>query len=185
MIERRIESLKTELAQTENLHECEVLQERVTRLASGVAVIKVGAATQIEMIEKKHRIEDAVEAVRSAQEEGIVPGGGVVLVRALEKSNLNEVELTQEQSLGVQAVVNACFAPIRQMAKNAGESEDIIVSLVQGEQGSKGFNFKTSQITDLLEEGVIDPVKVTRCALQNACSAAGTLLITGHAIVEG
>lgn len=185
LIEKRIDSLKTELSQTDNLHECEVIQERITRLASGVAVIKVGAATQIEMVEKKHRIEDAVEAVKSAQEEGIVPGGGVVLIRALEKSNLDNLELTQEQSLGVQAVVNACFAPIRQMAKNAGDSEDIVVSIVQSEKDSSGFNFKTGKVGDLIEEGVIDPVKVTRCALQNACSAAGTLLTTGYAIVEG
>ena len=118
-IESRIEAVKTEIRQTEDLHECERLQERITRLASGIAVIRVGAATEVEMIEKKHRIDDALEAVRSAQEEGIVPGGGVALLRAI--SGLSVETDNEEQALGAQIVLKACEAPLRTMARNAGE----------------------------------------------------------------
>ena len=122
------------------MHECERLQERITRLASGIAVIRVGAATEIEMIEKKHRIDDALEAVRSAQEEGIVPGGGVALLRAV---TLLSVETdNEEQALGAQIVLKACEAPLRTMARNAGESEDIIIERVrEGQEGDEGYDF--------------------------------------------
>ena len=181
-IEERIEALRTTLEQTESLHECERIQERITRLASGIAIIRVGASTEVEMIEKKHRIEDALEAVRSAQEEGIVPGGGVPLIRATEITQF-EVD-NEDQALGVEIIRKAVFAPLRQMAENAGESPDIIQTIVAGLEGSSGYDFRNRTTCDLLESGVIDPVKVTRCALQNAVSAAGTLITTNHAIIQ-
>ena len=175
-VEKQIEALKAEIENTDDLHECERLQERITRLASGVAIIKVGAPTEAEMIEKRHRIEDALEAVKAAQLEGIVPGGGVALVRALPKKAGSTAE---------QIVYEAVKEPIRQMARNAGESPDLILEQVQKEEGSRGYNFATGKMGDLLEEGVIDPVKVTITALTMAASAAGTLLTTGYAIIEG
>ena len=128
------------------------------------------------MIEKRHRIEDALEAVKAAQQEGIVPGGGVALVRALPKKVGSPAE---------QIVYEAVKEPIRQMARNAGESPDLILDQVQRAKGSRGYNFATGKMSDLLEEGVIDPVKVTITALTMAASAAGTLLTTGYAIIEG
>jgi chaperonin GroEL len=181
-IEERIEDLKTMLDNTDALHECERIQERITRLASGIAIIRVGASTEIEMIEKKHRIEDALEAVRSAQEEGIVPGGGVPLIRATQATEF-EVD-NEDQALGVEIVRKAVFAPLRQMAENAGESPDIIETIVANLEGSEGYDFRNRTTCDLLDTGVIDPVKVARCALQNAVSAAGTLITTNHAIIQ-
>ncbi len=182
-IDRRIELLKAELAETEDIRECDKIQERITKLASGVAVIKVGAATEVEMIEKKHRIEDALEAVKSAQQEGIVPGGGVALVRA--SNNLTDLKVENEDQLfGVEIVREAIKAPLRQMAENCGLSPDLILARVESVEGSLGYNFRTDEMVDLLEHGVIDPAKVTRTALQNAASAAGTLITTSHAIVE-
>jgi chaperonin GroEL len=175
-VEKQIESLKAEIENTDDLHECERIQERITRLASGVAIIKVGAPTEAEMIEKRHRIEDALEAVRAAQQEGIVPGGGVALIRALPKKSGSPAE---------RIVYEAVKEPIRQMARNSGESPDLILEQVQGAKGNRGYNFATGKMGDLLKEGVIDPVKVTITALTMAASAAGTLLTTGYAIVEG
>jgi len=180
-VEERIEAIKTEIQQTDDLHECSRLQERITRLASGVAVIRVGAATEVEMIEKKHRIDDALEAVRSAQEEGIVPGGGVALIRAI--TGLSVDTANEEQGLGAQIVLKACEAPLRTMARNAGESEDIIIQRVQDGQGDEGYDFLNRCMVSTYARGIIDPKKVTRCALENAASAAGTLLTTSHAIV--
>lgn len=182
-IEERIETLKTEVAQTEDLHECEKIQERITRLASGVAIIHVGGSTEVEMIEKKHRVEDALEAVRSAQQEGIVAGGGVALIRAA--SNLDVEVDTEEQGLGVEIIKRAVFAPVRQMAKNAGESPDLIVSQVMSAENNEGWNFATGGMDDLLASGVVDPAKVTRTALQNAASVASTLITTNFGVIEG
>ena len=181
-IETRIEAIKNEIIQTDNLSECERLQERITRLASGVAVIKVGAATEVEMMEKKHRIDDALEAVRSAQEDGIIPGGGVALIRAT--ADLFVETDNDEQSLGAQVVLRACEAPLRQMAINAGESEDIIIQNIKNETGDTGYDFLNRCMVSTYEKGIIDPCKVTKCALVNAASAAGTLLTTSHAIVD-
>ena len=148
-----------------------------------MAVIKVGAATEIEMMEKKHRIDDALEAVRSAQEEGIVPGGGVALLRAV--SDLFVETDNEEQSLGAQVVLQACEAPLRQMAINAGESEDIIIQDVKNcTTVDMGYDFLNRCMVSTYEKGIIDPCKVTKCALVNAASAAGTLLTTSHAIVD-
>lgn len=181
-VETRIKALSTELSTTDSLYECERIQERITRLASGVAVIHVGAPTEVEMIEKKHRIEDALEAVRSAQQEGIVPGGGVALLRAVVDL---EVETDNEQqALGVDIIRKAVSEPLRIMAKNAGESPDIIQANVEVQTGNWGYNFANDLVEDLIEAGILDPVKVTRSALQNAASAAGTLITTNHAIVQ-
>ena len=182
-IDARIQAIKNEIQQTENLSECERLQERITRLASGVAVIKVGAATEIEMMEKKHRIDDALEAVRSAQQEGIIPGGGVALIRAT--TDVFVETDNEEQSLGAQVVLQACQAPLRQMAINAGESPDIIVERVKEETSEDtGYDFLNRCMVSTYEKGIIDPCKVTKCALINAASAAGILLTTSHAIVD-
>ena len=181
-VEKRIDLLKAELSQTESLHECERIQERITRLASGIAIIRVGAATEIEMIEKKHRVQDALEAVKSAQLEGIVPGGGVALLRA--SKDIKVKTANEDQKLGVQIILEAVKAPLIQMSLNAGESPDIIVSRVKNKKGTIGFDFIENKLIDLVEKGIIDPVKVTRCALQNAVSVSSTLITTNYAIIE-
>jgi chaperonin GroEL len=181
-IDTQIASIKNEIQQTENLQECERLQERITRLASGVAVIRVGAATEVEMIEKKHRIDDALEAVRSAQEEGIIVGGGVTLLRLARSLSVDTDN--EEQALGAKIVLRACEAPLRTMARNAGESGDLIVEKIINAKDDSCYDFLNRTLTNAFEQGVIDPKKVTRCALQNAASAAGTLLTTSHAIVK-
>ena len=163
------------------MYECERIQERITRLASGIAIIRVGAFTEVEMIEKKHRIEDALEAVKSAQLEGIVPGGGIALLRATKDL---EIDLTNEdQEFGARVVIEATRAPIKQMALNAGVSPDLIINAVLTSEGDVGYNFSTYEFVDLLAHGVIDPVKVTRLALQNAVSVSSILLTTNYSIV--
>ena len=181
-VEEKIEALKAELEQAETFPECERIQERITRLASGVAVIKVGAPTEVEMTEKKHRIEDALEAVKAAQLEGIVPGGGVAFLRVLKGLEVNVDN--QDQAIGAQCVAEAIREPIRQMAKNAGLSADIVENIVQSMEGTKGFDFSRQTECDMIEAGIIDPVRVTKVALQNAASAAGTLIMTGYSILE-
>tara|TARA_R110002074_G_scaffold310678_1_gene481516 strand:- start:623 stop:1366 length:744 start_codon:yes stop_codon:yes gene_type:complete len=173
---KRIDALRVELGQTDSTYECERIQDRISRLNSGVAVIRVGAATEIEMIEKRHRIEDALEAVRSAQQEGILAGGGVSLVRASQKLKL--------KTNGAHIVRESILEPVRQMAKNAGDSPDVVVNKIRKTSGSKGWNFTNGKMIDMFEEGVVDPFKVTRCALQNATSAASTLITTNFAVVE-
>jgi len=179
-VEKRIESLKSEIKQTESMDECRIIQKRVTRLASGIAVIKVGGATEVEMIEKKHRVEDALEAVRSAQEEGIVPGGGTTLLKCADFVVDCEDE---DQKIGVEIVRKSLQAPIRQMAINAGESPDLIVDRVTNSK-DMGWDFKTAKLTMMLESGIIDPTKVTRVALQNSVSVASILVTTSNAIIE-
>jgi chaperonin GroEL len=182
-IDERIEEVKEELEQTDSLYECEQLQERITRLSSGIAIIRVGAATQIDMIEKKHRIEDALEAVRSAQMEGIIPGGGVMLYRISKKLDVGTD--SAEQALGVDIVKRALCSPLQMMARNSGmEWQDVASKIDDAENEDIGVNFLTGETTNLLESGVIDPVKVTRCALQNAASVAGILITTNYAIIE-
>jgi chaperonin GroEL len=181
-INSRIDSLRSEFAITDSIHECERIQERITRLSSGIAVIRVGAATEIEMIEKKHRIEDALEAVQSAQAEGVVPGGGVALLRA---AQMIETSVSnKEQQIGVDILKRACLAPIMTMARNAGESADVIVNMVSDAAGSTGYDFHRRELIDLQDSGVIDPVKVTRCALINSVSVASTLITTNFGVIE-
>ena len=181
-IEKQIEALKAEIQQTDDIKACERIQERITRLASGVAVIRVGAATEVEMLEKKHRIDDALEAVRSAQEEGIVAGGGTALIRATD--GLFVETTSEEQSLGAKIILEAIEEPLRQMAKNADKSPDLIVDKVRQASIEKGYNFMTDELVNMLDNGIVDPAKVTRCALQNAVSVASTLITTSHAIVS-
>ena len=185
--DERLEALKAELAATEDMHSCEKIQERITRLASGVAVIRVGAPTEVEMVEKKHRVEDALEAVRAARQEGVVAGGGSALLQARETIKV-QVE-NPEQGMGVKAVFAALETPARQMAENAGLSPDLIVGkLVEARRQNPtipvGVDFRTGEMGDMCEAGIIDPVKVTISALQNASSVASTLLTTNCAVVE-
>lgn len=182
-IQKRIDSLKLEIEQTPDIRDCEIIQDRITRLVSGIAIIKVGGTTEVDMIERKHRIEDALEAVKSAQQEGILPGGGVGLLRCVK--NL-EVEVDNEdQKFGVEIIKKACLDPIRKLAENCGEKPDIIISVLeQSCIDNEGYNFASNKYVNMIKEGIIDPAKVTRCALQNAVSAAATLLTTSHAIVE-
>jgi chaperonin GroEL len=184
-LEKRMEMLKAQLEETDSLHEAERIQERLTRLSSGVAVIRIGGATEIEVTEKKHRVEDALEAVRSAQEEGIVPGGGSALLKAA--NTMADIEpKNQDQLRGAQTLVQACYAPITQILKNAEVSSDIVVSSLTHDDHDKnvGFNARTEKFENLVETGVIDPAKTVKCALRNAASAAGTLLTTNCAVLR-
>ena len=185
ILDTKIESLKSQIADTESIEECEKLQGRVVRLSSGVAVIRVGGATEVEMTERKHRIEDALEAVRSALDEGIVAGGGTSLLRA--STSLVVTTHSSDQALGASVIQAACKEPIRQMAANSGKtSADIIISkiLENSDDDNHGWDFRNHQPTSLIEAGIIDPVKVTRTALQNAASCAGTLITTNYGIIQ-
>ena len=184
-VEVKIESLKSQIEETESLDECERIQGRIVRLSSGVAVIRVGGSTEVEMTEKKHRIEDALEAVKSALDEGIVPGGGASLLRA--SNSLVVSTHSADQALGASVVQAACQEPIKQMAYNSGQqSADIIVSkiLEQDSDSDYGWDFKNQELTRLFDAGIVDPVKVTRTALQNAASCAGTLITTNYGIIQ-
>jgi len=183
-IDEKIEFLKSLMKDTEDIHSAQTIQERITRLQSAVAIIRVGGATEIEVTEKKHRVEDALEAVKSAQEEGVVAGGGAALLKAA-----NTVELTtsnQDQNRGAQALLEACLAPITQILKNADISSDIVINSLtyDGHEKNVGFNVRTEKFEDLIQTGVIDPAKTVKCALQNAASAAGTLLTTNCAVLK-
>jgi len=183
-MDKRLTLLKAQLEDTDSLQEAERIQERITRLSSGVAVIRIGGATEIEVTEKKHRVEDALEAVRSAQQEGIVPGGGTALLRAA--NNLELEPINQDQLLGAQTLVQSCFAPITQILKNADISSDLVVNSLayDDHERNTGFNVRTEKFENLIETGVIDPAKTVKCALQNAASAAGTLLTTNCAVLR-
>ena len=181
-VDETIERINVEIQQTDDIHEASRLQERVTRLSSGVAIIRVGASSEVEMIEKKHRIEDALEAVRSAQQEGIVPGGGMTLLRVSDSINPNFA--TEEQASALSIFKRALEAPFRTMASNAGLSPDVVKLKVEDVSSFEGINFSTGNKEDLKASGILDPAKVTRCALKNAVSVAGTLLLTNHSIVH-
>tara|TARA_Y100000592_G_scaffold68773_1_gene106875 strand:+ start:667 stop:2262 length:1596 start_codon:yes stop_codon:yes gene_type:complete len=183
----RIDDLRQQVKDSESLVDAEQIQERVTRLSSGVAIVRVGAATEIEMIEKKHRIEDALEAVRSAQQEGIVPGGGMTLYRIAQslETDVEELELSNEQSFAVDIFLKVLRSPISTMIENTGLNfSEINEILLEQNNNSVGFNFLTGEVVDMFEEGIIDPCKVTVNALRNAVSAAGTLLTTNFAIIQ-
>jgi chaperonin GroEL len=183
-VAKRVAQLKSLIEQTESLQECERYQGRVVRLVSGVAIIRVGGATQVEMTERKHRIEDSLEAVRAAQEEGIVPGGGTALLRAAQKMVIVTEGSYRDQGAGASVIQAACQEPIRQMALNAGESPDIIIAEVSAATGAIGWDFRAGTLTDLVKNGVVDPVKVTKSALKNAASCAGTLITTNYGIIQ-
>jgi len=183
-IQEKISMLRDQVAASDTLQEAEAIQERITRLASGVAIIRVGASTEVEMIEKRHRIEDALEAVRAAKEDGIVTGGGTALLRAVQ--NLEVHTDNAEQAQGVAIIKEACYEPIRQILTNAGKSPDVVINnILQSDQSDIGLDVATDQYVDLYEAGVVDPVKVTCCAIKNAMSVSSTLLTTNHAIIGG
>lgn len=180
-IEARIKQIKAQIEETTSDYDREKLQERVAKLAGGVAVIKVGAATEVEMKEKKARVEDALHATRAAVEEGIVPGGGVALIRA--KAAIKDLKgANEDQNHGIQIALRAMEAPLREIVANAGEEPSVVLSRVAEGTGSFGYNAATGQFGDMLEMGILDPTKVTRTALQNAASIAG-LMITTEAMV--
>ncbi|AFG34189.1 chaperonin GroEL [Fervidobacterium pennivorans subsp. shakshaketiis] len=184
-IKKRIAQIKAQIEQTTSEYEKETLQERMAKLAGGVAVIKVGAATETELKEKKHRIEDALSATRAAVEEGIVPGGGITLLRARKAIEPLLNELTGDEKLGAQIVYNALEAPIKQIALNAGYDGAIIVhNVLSKDDVAYGFDALKGEYCNMYERGIIDPAKVTRSALQNAASIAGMLLTTEVLVVE-
>ncbi len=184
-IKERIAQIKNQIENTTSEYEKETLQERMAKLAGGVAVIKVGAATETELKEKKHRIEDALSATRAAVEEGIVPGGGVALLRAMNAVEELEKKLEDEERIGASIVRKSLEAPLRQIAENAGFDGAIIVQeIMKSKDTSYGFDALRGEYTDMFKAGIIDPTKVTRSALQNAASIAGMLLTTEVLVAE-
>jgi chaperonin GroEL len=181
-IEGRIKQIRTQIEDTTSDYDREKLQERLAKLSGGVAVIKVGAPTEVAMKEKKARVEDALNATRAAVEEGIVPGGGVVLLRGL--MALDKVRASGDEKIGLEIVRRALEEPIRQIAENAGVEGSIVVQKVREGSGSFGFNAETEQYEDMMVAGIIDPTKVTRIALQNAASIAGLMVTTECMITE-
>jgi chaperonin GroEL len=181
-VQGRINQLKGEIENTDSQWDKEKLQERLAKLSGGVAVIKVGAATEVELKEKKHRIEDAVSATRAAVEEGIVPGGGVTLIRAEEA--LDKLDLGGDEATGVRIVRNALSEPSRRIASNAGFEGALIVQQIRTEGDGRGFDAANGEWVDMLKAGIIDPAKVTRSALQNAASIAAIVLTAESAVVE-
>jgi len=187
-IEGRVKTIRAQIEDTSSDYDREKLQERLAKLVGGVAVIKVGAATETEMKEKKARVEDAMHATRAAVEEGIVPGGGVALVRAakvLEKFDVNKDGGDTDEQIGVNIVRRALEEPLRQIVQNAGKEGAVVVERVRSDKNdSFGFNAQTEEFEDLVKAGVIDPAKVTRTALQNAASIAGLMLTTEAMVAE-
>ncbi|MGB5501068.1 MAG: chaperonin GroEL, partial [Polyangiales bacterium] len=178
----RIDTIRKQIEETSSDYDREKLQERLAKLVGGVAVIKVGAATEVEMKETKARVEDALHATRAAVEEGIVPGGGVALIRA--QKALEKLDVSDEQKVGTGILLRAIEEPIRQIASNAGLEGSIVVNEVRNGKGAFGFNAATEEYTDLVKAGVIDPTKVVRSALQNAASVAGLMLTTEALVAE-
>jgi len=182
-IQARVEQIRRQIEDASSDYDREKLQERVAKLAGGVAVIKVGAATEVEMKEKKARVEDALHATRAAVEEGIVPGGGVALLRA--RANLGELKgINAEQNAGIQIVMKAIESPLRQIVANAGDEPSVVVNKVFEGKGNFGYNAATGEYGDMVEMGVLDPTKVTRSALQHAASIAGLMLTTDCMVAE-
>ncbi len=182
-IKARVESIRQQIEEATSDYDKEKLQERVAKLSGGVAVIKVGAATEIEMKEKKARVEDALHATRAAVEEGVVPGGGVALVRA--QRALDKLEgANEDQTVGIAILRRSIEEPLRQIVENAGEDAAVILNKVKDGKGSYGYNAATGHFGDLIEAGILDPTKVTRLALQNAASVAGLLLTTEVMVAE-
>ena len=182
-IQSRIKQIKAQIEETSSDYDREKLQERVAKLAGGVAVIKVGAATEVEMKEKKARVEDALHATRAAVEEGVVPGGGVALIRAL--ANLGKLKGDNEdQNHGIQIAKRAMEAPLREIVTNAGDEPSVILNKVADGKGNYGYNAATGEYGDMVELGILDPTKVTRTALQNAASIAGLMITTEAMVAE-
>jgi chaperonin GroEL len=182
-IKARVSTIRTQIEEATSDYDKEKLQERVAKLAGGVAVIKVGAATEVEMKEKKARVEDALHATRAAVEEGIVPGGGVALLRC--KDAIAKVKGDNaDQDAGIKIVLRAVEQPMREIARNAGDEPSVVVNKVLEGKGNFGYNAQTGEYGDLVAMGVLDPTKVTRCALQNAASVAALMLTTDAMVAE-
>jgi chaperonin GroEL len=181
-INGRIAQIKKQIEETDSDYDKEKLQERLAKLAGGVAVINVGAATETEMKEKKARVEDALHATRAAVEEGIIPGGGVALIRTL--SPLDKLRLEGDEKIGVDIVKRALEEPIRQLAQNAGLEGSVVVQRVKQEKTNIGYDVNQDAYVDMIDAGVIDPTKVARAALQNASSVAALLLMTEAIVTE-
>ena len=181
-IQGRIAQIRRQIEETTSDYDREKLQERLAKLAGGVAVINVGAATETEMKEKKARVEDALHATRAAVEEGIVPGGGVALIRA--QAALKDLKLEGDAQIGVDIIRRACEAPLRQLTENAAVDGSIVIQDVRNGKGSYGYNVATGEYVDMIKSGIIDPTKVTRGALQNAASIAGLLLVTEAMVAD-
>ena len=181
-IQSRVSLIKRQIEETTSDYDREKLQERLAKLAGGVAVIKVGAATEAEMKEKKDRVDDALHATRAAVEEGIVPGGGVALIRC--QKALDAVKVEGDEKVGVSIISRCLEAPLRKLVENAGLEAALIVENVKNSKGTNGYNVATGEYTDLVKAGVLDPAKVTRTALQNAASIAGLLLTTECMVTE-
>ena len=181
-IAARVEQVRAEIENSSSDYDKEKLQERVAKLAGGVAVVKVGAATEVEMKEKKSRVEDALHATRAAVEEGVVAGGGVALVRAL--SAIDVKTINAEQSAGVELILRALEGPIRQIASNSGDEASVIVDKVKAGTDNFGYNAATGEYGDLIKMGILDPAKVTRSALQAAASVAGLMITTAAMVAD-
>jgi chaperonin GroEL len=181
-IKGRIKQIKAEIESTDSDFDREKLQERLAKLAGGVAVVKVGAATETEMKEKKHRVEDALQATRAALEEGIVPGGGVALLHAIKAVDATKLE--GDERTGAMIVQRALQEPLRQLAANAGLEGSVVVNDVRAAKAGQGLNVDTGEIVDLVKAGIIDPAMVTRSALQNAASIAKNILTTEAIVAE-
>jgi chaperonin GroEL len=182
-IKARVEQIRRQIEETSSDYDREKLQERVAKLAGGVALIKVGAATEVEMKEKKARVEDALHATRAAVEEGIVPGGGVALIRCREAVAKTKGD-NPDQDAGIKIVLRALEEPLRIIVSNAGEEASVVVNKVVEGKGNFGYNAQTGEYGDLVASGVVDPTKVARCALQNASSVAGLILTTDAMVAE-
>src|SRR5947209_2093412 len=181
-IEGRVRAIRAQIEETTSDYDREKLQERLAKLAGGVAVIRVGAATETEMKEKKMRVEDAVNATRAAAQEGIVPGGGLALVRAAKA--LDKLDAEGDAKTGVRLLRRAMEEPLRRIAENAGVDGAVVIGKIEDSKGSKGFNAATGEFADLVAAGIIDPTKVVRTALQNAASIAGLMLTTDAAVTD-
>jgi len=181
-IEARVKQIRTQIDETTSDYDREKLQERLAKLVGGVAVIRVGAATEVEMKEKKARVEDAMHATRAAVEEGVVPGGGVALLRA--SAGIESLKVDDDEKVGVQIVKRAVEEPLRWISQNAGWEGSVVLDKVRQNKGAFGFNAAAEQFEDLLKAGIIDPTKVVRTALQNAASVAGLLLTTEAVVTE-
>src|SRR5262245_21893925 len=183
-IKARIKQLKSEIETTDSDFDREKLQERLAKLSGGVAVVKVGAATETEMKETKHRVEDALQAARAALEEGVVPGGGVALLNAADSVRGDFESLEGDERTGAQIIIKSLEEPLRQLATNAGLEGSVIVQQVRSAKPGEGLNVDTGEVTDLLKAGITDPTMVTRSALQNAASIAKNILTTEAIVAE-
>src|SRR5512147_1216098 len=182
-IEARVKNVRKQIDDATSDYDKEKLQERVAKLAGGVALVKVGAATEVEMKEKKARVEDALHATRAAVEEGIVPGGGVALIRTRDAVSKIKTD-NEDQAAGVKIVLRALEQPMREIARNAGDEPSVVINKVSEGKGNFGYNAQTGEYGDMVAMGVLDPTKVTRCALQNAASVAGLMLTTDAMVAE-